>query len=89
MKKVKVPIPAASQPYNVEYFLTHYVFQPWVVEDKELVRLFKLDSGKFVLVKVGFSTKPQLTLVITLNSRSKLTPKCSVSKDLSDDRVVV
>ena len=60
----KISIPQKSQPYNFDYFLVHYVFAPWIVENpsfaeatkgkKELVRLFKLGSGKFVLVKVGF-----------------------------------
>lgn len=71
-KIVKVPIPLTSQPYNFEYFLTHYVFQPWVVEGKELIRLFKLDSGKFVLVKVGFKEKPHPNLLITFIAKEKL-----------------
>lgn len=69
----KIPIPTESRPYNFGYFLTHYVFQPWVVEGKELVRLFKLDSGKFVLIRVGFKEKPKPTLLITLVSKQKLT----------------
>lgn len=73
MKKVvSIPIPQTSQPYNFDYFLTHYVFEPWVVEGKELVRLFKLDTGKFVLVRVGFKGKPP-TLLINLSSKQKLT----------------
>lgn len=72
-KTVKIPIPETSQPYNFDYFLTHYVFQPWVVEGKELVRLFKLDSGKFVLVKVGFRKKPRPALLISLIPKEKLT----------------
>lgn len=73
MTKIKkIPIPAESQPYNFDYFLTHYVFHPWVVEGKELVRLFKLDSGKFVLVKVSFKEKPQPTLSISLITNEKL-----------------
>lgn len=74
MKKVvSVFIPGTSQPYNFDYFLTHYVFQPWVIEGRELVRLFKLDSGKFVLVKIGFKEKPHPTLLISLISKQKLT----------------
>lgn len=72
-KKFDIPIPDASQPYNFEYFLTHYVFAPWVVEERELVRLFKLDSGKFVLVRVGFKEKPKPALKINLLSESDLT----------------
>lgn len=73
MKKVvSVPIPETSQPYNFDYFLTHYVFQPWVIEKKELVRLFKLDSGKFVLVRLGFKEKPP-TLLISIIPKQKLT----------------
>lgn len=72
-KNFKIPIPKKSQPYNFGYFLTHYVFQPWVIEGKELVRLFRLASGRFVLVKVGFKEKPQPTLVISLISKQKLT----------------
>ena len=72
-KMFKIPIPKKSQPYNFEYFLTHYVFAPWVVENKELVRLFKLNSGKFVLVRVGFKEKPKPTLLITFQSKSILT----------------
>lgn len=72
-KTIKVPIPKTSQPYNFDYFLTHYVFQPWVVEGKELVRLFKSESRKFVLVRVGFSEKPKPTLLIHLQSKERLT----------------
>lgn len=74
MKKItKIAIPTTSQPYNFDYFLTHYVFQPWVVENKKLVRLFKLDSGKFVLVEIGFSNKLNPTLTITLQSQRSIT----------------
>ena len=73
MKKlIKIPIPKTSQPYNFNYFLTHYVFQPWVVEQEELVRLLKLESGQFVLVRVGFSKKPKPTLLIDLQSKERL-----------------
>src|SRR4030042_1603341 len=68
----KIPIPEKSQPYNFKYFLTHYVFAPWVVEGKELVRLFMLDSKIFVLVKVGFKNKPKPNLIITLQSEENL-----------------
>ena len=81
-KTFNIPIPDKSQPYNFEYFLTHYVFAPWVVENpyftkategkKELVRLFILDSGIFVLVRVGFKEKPKPTLIIQLLSKSDL-----------------
>lgn len=74
-KTVKIPIPIASRPYNFDYFLTHYVFAPWVVEGEELVRLFKLDSGKFALVKVGFKENPNPTLFITFIAKEKLTPE--------------
>lgn len=75
MQKIfKVPIPAKSQPYNFAYFLTHYVFQPWLIENNTLVRLFKLNSGKFVLVRVGFKNKPP-TLLITLESKNPITDK--------------
>lgn len=74
MKKiVEVKIPQTSQPYNFEYFLTHYVFQPWVVEGKELVRLFRLTTGTLALVRVGFLGKPRPALIITLLSENKLT----------------
>lgn len=73
-KTIKVPIPETSQPYNFDYFLTHYVFQPWVLENNGLVRLFKLNSGKFILVRVGFSKKPKPTLLITLESKTILKP---------------
>lgn len=72
-KLIKIPIPEKSQPYNFDYFLTHYVFQPWVVEREELVRLFEFEGGKFVLVRVGFSKKPKPTLLIGLESKEKLT----------------
>lgn len=72
-KTFKIPIPEKSQPYNFDYFLTHYVFQPWVIEGMELVRLFKLVSSKFVLVRVGFTEKPQPTLLAPLISKQKLT----------------
>lgn len=81
-KTIEVPIPKTSQPYNFDYFLTHYVFQPWVVEDQELVRLFKLESGKFVLIRVSHKDKPKPTLFITLISKSKL--KLADEKWLTD-----
>lgn len=56
-KHISIPIPSSSLPYNFDFFLTHYVFQPWVVEGNELVRLFKLDSGKYILMKVEFEEK--------------------------------
>lgn len=68
-----IPISKNSQPYNFDFFLTHYVFAPWVIEENRLVRLFKLESGKFVLVKVGFEEKPNPSLIITLNSKRKVT----------------
>lgn len=74
-KTVKILIPKKSQPYSFKYFLTHYVFQPWVREGSELVRLFRLTSGKFVLVRVGFQGKSQPKLTITLQSKAKLIPK--------------
>ena len=71
--KFIVPIPEKSQPYNFDFFLTHYVFAPWMVEKKELVRLFKLESGKFVLTRTGFSKKPKAHLIISLQYASNLT----------------
>ncbi len=71
-KVYKIPIPEKSQPYNFDFFLTHYVFAPWVVEGKELVRLFKLESGKFVLVKVGFKKTPKPVLLIKLLAKKIL-----------------
>ena len=69
-KTFAISIPEKSKPYNFDFFLTHYVFAPWVVEGKELVRLFKLDSGKFVLVRVGFkSTTVHLGGVMASASR--------------------
>lgn len=78
MKKVvKITIPDESQPYNFDYFLTHYVFYPWVVEDKKLVRLFKLPSGRFVLTRTGFTDKSRPMLLITLESKQNLTDEDS------------
>lgn len=71
-KTIEIPIPETSKPYNFEYFLTHYVFQPWVVERKELVRLFKLDSGAFILARVGYQTKPNPSLLLILESKTKI-----------------
>lgn len=71
-KTVEILIPESSKPYNFEYFLTHYVFQPWVVEGKELVRLFKLDSNAFILVRVGYSEKPKSSLLLTLESKTAI-----------------
>ena len=73
-KMIKIPIPETSQPYNFDYFLTYYVFQPWLVEGKELVRLFKLKEGKFVLTRVKFNNKPRPTLIIAFESKIKLLP---------------
>ncbi|MBI3289957.1 DNA-3-methyladenine glycosylase 2 family protein [Candidatus Microgenomates bacterium] len=70
---ISIPIPRESQPYNFDYFLTHYVFYPWVVEDKKLVRLFKLPSGKFVLTRTGFIEKQHPTLTVALESKQTLT----------------
>lgn len=74
MIQVKIPIPQKSQPYNFQYFLDHYVFQPWVRENNKLVRLFKLDSGKLVLATVSFKDRPS-TLILEFQSKSKLTKK--------------
>lgn len=71
-KTVPVVIPETSQPYNFDYFLTHYVFQPWVVENSELVRLFKLEQDIFVLVRVGYTQKPKPTLIIKLLSEQNI-----------------
>lgn len=71
-KKIEILIPQASLPYNFEYFLTHYVFQPWVVEGKQLVRLFELSSGAFILVRVAYQKKPQAVLILTFESKSKI-----------------
>jgi 3-methyladenine DNA glycosylase/8-oxoguanine DNA glycosylase len=70
-----VLIPEKSQPYNFDYFLTHYVFSPWAVEDRRLVRLFKLKSGMFALARVGFRSKPRPSLIIDLESKSRLDPQ--------------
>ncbi len=67
-----VSIPRSSQPYNFQHFLEHYVFCPWVREGDTLVRLFRLKSRRFVLATVGFRKVPP-TLVLTLESRTKLT----------------
>ncbi|KKQ51979.1 MAG: DNA-3-methyladenine glycosylase II [Candidatus Woesebacteria bacterium GW2011_GWA1_39_21b] len=75
-KTFAISIPEKSKPYNFDFFLTHYVFAPWVVEGKELVRLFKLDSGKFVLVRVGFkSTTVHLGGVMASASRQPATTR--------------
>ena len=71
-KKTVVKISEKSLPYNFDFFLTHYVFAPWVIEGKKLVRLFKLDSGKFVLVKVYYEEKPKPALGIELTSKQKI-----------------
>lgn len=78
MKKVinkyfTIPIPGKSQPYNFNYFLNYYVFAPWVIEGEELVRLFKIESGKFVLARVGFKEKPKPALLISLKSKDNPT----------------
>ncbi|KKQ86035.1 MAG: 3-methyladenine DNA glycosylase/8-oxoguanine DNA glycosylase [Candidatus Woesebacteria bacterium GW2011_GWB1_38_8] len=65
-----VSIPDKSQPYNFDFFLTHYVFAPWAIEGKEIVRLFKLDSGKFVLTRTGYKEKPKPQLFINLQSKT-------------------
>lgn len=67
-----IDIPKKSLPYNFDYLLTHYVFYPWVVENKQLVRLFKLDSDKFVFIRVGFTEKPVNKLRVSVISASKL-----------------
>ena len=72
IKKITIPIPEKSLPYNFNFFLTHYVFQPWVVEDKELVRLFKLKSGKMVLVRVGYTSERNPALILTLVFEKRL-----------------
>lgn len=71
-REILIPIPEKSQPYNFDFFLSHYVFQPWVVEKKELVRLFKLPSGKFVLLRVGSKNKHKPSLIVTMISDQKL-----------------
>lgn len=69
--KILVSIPRSSQPYNFQYFLEHYVFQPWVREDDTLVRLFKLASGILVLATVGFKKSPAM-LILVLESKTRL-----------------
>ncbi len=70
-----IKIPPKSLPYNFDFFLEHYVFQPWVVEGKELVRLFKLKSGKFALVNVGFTDGKRPDLKLKIDSKDQLTSK--------------
>lgn len=74
-RTVTIQIPRTSQPYNFNYLLTHYVFYPWIVENKQLVRLFKLDSGTFVLVRIGYLEKPSPRLALTLEFISALSRK--------------
>ncbi len=69
--KIKIPIPRSSQPYNFQYFLEHYVFHPWVRERDALVRLFHLNSKKFVLVSVGYKKTPP-ALILTFEAKTKL-----------------
>lgn len=64
-----VSIPKYSLPYNFNYNLKHYVFMPWVVENGQLVRLFKTPQDKFVLSKVGFKENK---LICTLISESEI-----------------
>lgn len=62
-----------TPPLNWQYYLTHYVFEPWRREANSLVRLFNFPSGKLALVKVNFAgttQNSQATLVI--QSRSSL-----------------
>ena len=74
MNKIyNIPVLEKSQPYNFDFFLTYYVFAPWTIEGRQLVRLFKLDSGKFVLTRTDFKQKPKPTLTITLQSKKSLT----------------
>ncbi|OGM26887.1 hypothetical protein A3D01_05060 [Candidatus Woesebacteria bacterium RIFCSPHIGHO2_02_FULL_39_13] len=51
----KINIPRTSTPYNFDYSLSHYVFQPWMVERKKLVRLYKTPNSNFLLLRVGFN----------------------------------
>lgn len=64
-REIKYSRQEVIPPLNWEFFLTHYVFQPWVREGNSLVRLFKFPSGNLALVRVKFSgsvSNPQVKL---------------------------
>lgn len=71
--KINYFSPDITPPLNWQYYLTHYVFEPWRREANSLVRLFNFPSGKLALVKVNFAgttQNPRATLVV--HSRSSL-----------------
>ena len=68
--KILIDIPKISLPFNWDYNLTHYVFQPWVVEKKSLVRLYKTPSGNLVLLNVEAKNNK---LIVQLISHKKIT----------------
>ncbi|MBI2573838.1 MAG: DNA-3-methyladenine glycosylase 2 family protein [Candidatus Wildermuthbacteria bacterium] len=71
---LSIPIPGKSLPYNFDYHLLHYVFQPWVVEGKELARLFQTPAEGLMLARVGFQEKPKPSLLLSLESKKAMTP---------------
>ena len=67
--RIIIDIPKGSLPYNWDYNLSHYVFQPWVVEEKSLLRLYKTVSGKMVLLKLEFKDN---AFIAILTSHKKI-----------------
>lgn len=72
MHRELIPIAKECLPYNFAYHLTHYLFQPWVREGDELVRLFEFPSKKLGLVHLGFQEKPQSALCVSIEAKSAL-----------------
>jgi DNA-3-methyladenine glycosylase II len=71
-QKIEIKIPKDSQPYNFDYLLEHYVLAPWVREKNKLARLFRLSSGKPVLLRISFRKKIS-SLIIELRTNRKIT----------------
>lgn len=72
MHQELIPIAKECLPYNFAYHLTHYLFQPWMREGDELVRLFEFPSKKLGLVRIGFQEKPQPALRVSIKAKSAL-----------------
>lgn len=55
-------------PYNFKFHLEHYVVYPWLVENGNLVRILRLESGKVVRVEIlftGIVNKPSFRFIVT------------------------
>lgn len=73
-KNIFIKSSEVEAPYNFEFHLEHYVIYPWLVENKNSVRILRLKSEKVVKVEISFTgtvNKPSFKFIVT--SSKKLT----------------